>query len=41
MKENKPFYRQDVAFVDMKKELAGLKLFMDKRPSEILFIHLW
>jgi AAA+ ATPase superfamily predicted ATPase len=39
MKEKKQFYRQDVAFVGMKKELAGLKLFIDKEPSEILFIH--
>ena len=39
MKEENELYRQDVAFIDRQKELTDLKLFIDKRPSEILFIH--
>jgi len=39
MKEKNEPYRQDVAFIDRDKELADLRLFVDKRPSEILFIH--
>ncbi|HLP48709.1 MAG TPA: ATP-binding protein, partial [Candidatus Kapabacteria bacterium] len=39
MKEKNEPYRQDVAFIDRVKELADLRLFVDKRPSEILFIH--
>ena len=39
MKEKNEPYRQDVAFINRNKELIGLKLFIDKRPSEILFIH--
>ncbi|MCU0290135.1 MAG: ATP-binding protein [Acidobacteria bacterium] len=39
MKEKNKPYRQDVAFIDRNKELADLNLFIDKRPSEILFIH--
>ncbi|NIM12191.1 MAG: AAA family ATPase [Candidatus Aminicenantes bacterium] len=32
-------YRQDVAFINRDKELHDLKIFVDKRPSEILFLH--
>jgi AAA+ ATPase superfamily predicted ATPase len=39
MKENNLEYRQDVAFINRDKELRDLQLFVDKRPSEILFIH--
>ncbi len=39
MKENNLKYRQDVAFINRDKELRDLQLFVDKRPSEILFIH--
>jgi hypothetical protein len=39
MKEKNEPYRQDVAFIDRNKELADLRLFVDKRPAEILFIH--
>ncbi len=39
MKEKNEPYRQDVAFIDRDKELCDLRLFVDKRPSEILFIH--
>ncbi|UCH93164.1 MAG: AAA family ATPase [Candidatus Aminicenantes bacterium] len=39
MKENNLEYRQDVAFINREKELRDLKLFVNKRPSEILFIH--
>jgi hypothetical protein len=39
MKEKNEPYRQDVAFIDRQKELTNLKLFINKRPSEILFIH--
>ncbi|MCX6584695.1 MAG: ATP-binding protein [Candidatus Aminicenantes bacterium] len=39
MKENNEPYRQDVAFIDRNKELVELRSFVDKRPSEILFIH--
>ncbi|MDQ1352699.1 MAG: family ATPase [Acidobacteriota bacterium] len=39
MKEKNKPYRQDVAFINRNKELADLKLFIDMRPSEILFIH--
>jgi hypothetical protein len=38
MKENEP-YRQYVAFIDRQKELIDLNIFIDKQPSEILFIH--
>ncbi len=38
-RENKLEYRQEVAFVHREKELRYLKGFIDKRPSEILFIH--
>ena len=39
MKEKNEPYRQDVAFIDRNKKLADLRLFIDKRPAEILFIH--
>ena len=39
MKEENEPYRQDVAFINRQKELTDLRLFIDKRPSEILFIH--
>jgi AAA+ ATPase superfamily predicted ATPase len=39
MKNNKLKYRQDVAFINREIELQDLKNFVDKRPSEILFIH--
>jgi AAA+ ATPase superfamily predicted ATPase len=39
MKENEIDYRQDVAFINREKELRDLKIFVDKRPSEILFLH--
>jgi AAA+ ATPase superfamily predicted ATPase len=39
MNENNLEYRQDVAFINREKELRDLQLFVDKRPSEILFIH--
>jgi len=39
MKEYIDQYRQDVAFIDRKNELDDLKLFIDKRPAEILFLH--
>jgi AAA+ ATPase superfamily predicted ATPase len=39
MKNNKLKYRQDVAFINRENELEELKDFIDKRPSEILFIH--
>jgi AAA+ ATPase superfamily predicted ATPase len=32
-------YRQDVAFINRERELSYLKSFINKRPSEILFIH--
>ncbi len=32
-------YRQDVAFINREKELQDLRNYIDKRPSEILFIH--
>lgn len=37
--ENKLEYRQEVAFVSREKEWKYLKGFINKRPSEILFIH--
>ncbi len=38
--ENDRFnYRQHVAFINRETELRDLKLFIDKEPSEILFIH--
>jgi len=39
MKEKNEPYRQDVAFIDRNKELSDLRLYIDKRPAEILFIH--
>jgi len=39
MTKNKIEYRQDIAFIDRQKELQDLKAFVDKKPSEILFIH--
>jgi hypothetical protein len=39
MKEKNKPYRQDVAFINRNKKLADLKIFIEKRPSEILFIH--
>jgi AAA+ ATPase superfamily predicted ATPase len=39
MKENNLQYRQDVAFINRDKYLRDLQLFLDKRPSEIIFIH--
>ena len=39
MEEEKELYRQDVAFINRQKELTDLRLFIDKRPAEILFIH--
>jgi hypothetical protein len=32
-------YRQYVAFINRQRELADLRLFIDKEPTEILFIH--
>jgi len=38
--ENDRFnYRQHVAFINRETELRDLRLFIDKEPSEILFIH--
>ncbi|UCH93793.1 MAG: AAA family ATPase, partial [Candidatus Aminicenantes bacterium] len=39
MKNNKLTYRQDVAFINRESELQDLRNFVDKRPSEILFLH--
>ncbi|MCP5103015.1 MAG: AAA family ATPase [bacterium] len=39
MTKNSLKYRQDVAFINREKELLELKNFVDKRPSEILFLH--
>jgi len=39
MKKNNPEYRQDVAFINRDTELHELRKFVDKRPSEILFLH--
>ena len=39
MKKNELQYRQDVAFINRENELCDLKNFVNKRPSEILFIH--
>jgi hypothetical protein len=39
MKEENKSYRQYVAFIDRQKELIDLNIFIDKQPSEILFIH--
>ncbi|MCP5108986.1 MAG: hypothetical protein GY950_36725, partial [bacterium] len=32
-------YRQYVAFINRETELEDLRVFIDKEPSEILFIH--
>ena len=32
-------YKQEPAFINREKELQFLKDFIDKRPSEILFLH--
>jgi AAA+ ATPase superfamily predicted ATPase len=37
--KNKLHYRQEVAFINREKELRDLRIFVDKRPSEILFLH--
>jgi AAA+ ATPase superfamily predicted ATPase len=39
MDKNKIDYRQHVAFINRETELKDLKIFLDKEPSEILFIH--
>ena len=39
MKEQNEPFRQDVAFINRNKELVHLKSFIDKRSSEILFLH--
>jgi AAA+ ATPase superfamily predicted ATPase len=39
MKKKELQYRQDVAFINREKELSDLKTFVNKRPSEILFVH--
>ena len=39
MNKNKPEYRQHVAFINREKELKELRIFIDKEPSEILFMH--
>ena len=39
MIKNSMKYRQDVAFINREKELHDLKNFVDKRPSEIFFLH--
>ncbi|MGE5343681.1 MAG: ATP-binding protein [Candidatus Omnitrophota bacterium] len=39
MNQGQSFYRQDVAFIDREVELRDLNEFINKRPSEILFIH--
>jgi AAA+ ATPase superfamily predicted ATPase len=39
MKKKELQYRQDVAFINREVELSDLKTFVNKRPSEILFIH--
>jgi AAA+ ATPase superfamily predicted ATPase len=39
MMKNTLEYWQDVAFINREKELRDLRFFVNKRPSEILFIH--
>ncbi|MGE5343349.1 MAG: ATP-binding protein [Candidatus Omnitrophota bacterium] len=39
MNEDKITYKQHVAFINRTRELRELKTFIDKEPSEILFIH--
>jgi predicted AAA+ superfamily ATPase len=39
MMKNTLEYRQDVAFINREKELRDLRFFVNKRPSEILFVH--
>ncbi len=39
MKKNNLKYRQDVAFINRENELEVLRDFVDKRPSELLFLH--
>jgi hypothetical protein len=39
MKKNELEYRQYVAFINRQAELKDLRTFIDKEPSEILFIH--
>jgi AAA+ ATPase superfamily predicted ATPase len=39
MKKKELEYRQDVAFINREEELRYLETFIDKRPSEILFLH--
>jgi len=39
MKKNNLRYRQDVAFINRENELEALGDFVDKRPSELLFLH--
>ncbi|MGD2089055.1 MAG: ATP-binding protein [Candidatus Aminicenantes bacterium] len=39
MKKNKFQYRQYAAFINRERELKDLRTFIDKEPSEILFIH--
>ena len=39
MTKDKLEYRQCVAFINRETELNDLKIFLDKEPSEILFVH--
>jgi AAA+ ATPase superfamily predicted ATPase len=39
MKEKKMDYRQHVTFINRENELKELRRFIDKEPSEILFLH--
>ncbi|MGD2086771.1 MAG: ATP-binding protein [Candidatus Aminicenantes bacterium] len=39
MENDKLNYRQYVAFINRERELEDLRIFIDKEPSEILFIH--
>jgi AAA+ ATPase superfamily predicted ATPase len=39
MENDKFNYRQYAAFINRQKELEDLRIFIDKEPSEILFIH--
>ncbi len=39
MKKKEREYRQDIAFINREKELRDLRDFINKRPSEILFLH--
>jgi len=39
MTKNKLEYRQHVAFINRETELKDLRTFIDKEPSEILFLH--